>query len=85
MSTRVGRNVKVTTCECLVVDENNDTHKQTITLYGDYSDITRAQNRVRKELQNRRVLVTGISQDSFYVSMPIEEFIKNGQITEHKE
>lgn len=83
MSTRIGRRVTVTKCDCMIVDESNDVSEEQVVLYGDYNDMTRAQNAVRKKLQNNRVLVKAIHQSYFYASMPIEKFLDEAdQITE---
>lgn len=75
-STRVGRRVFVTECDCITI-ENNNPVKITVQLYGDYNDEKRASNAVRKQLGTEKVLVKDIRRTSLYYSMPIETFIKN--------
>lgn len=77
MSTRIGRNVVSTTCECIIVNKDNNTEKKTVVLAGDYSNETRAANACKKKLGVKRLLVQKISKDIRYYSMPIEMFVKN--------
>lgn len=84
MSTRIGRKITVTTCNCIVMDGNDITNK-TVKLYGEYNDVTRATNAVRKELGTQQVLVESVSYKVSYYSMPIKTFIENAdQVTERK-
>lgn len=81
MSTRIGRYINVVTCNCVVVDEqNNVTHEQ-VKLYGDYTIEKRIQNAVKRKLGNERVLVESHQKDTYYASMPIEKFIKEADVT----
>lgn len=77
MSTRIGRNIVSTTCECIIVNKDNNTEKKTVTLAGDYSDEVRATNACKKKLKVKRLLVQNIHTDRRYYSMPIETFVKN--------
>lgn len=77
MSTRIGRNVVSTTCECIIVNKDNNTEKKTVVLAGDYSNETRATNACKKKLSVKRLLVQKISTYIRYYSMPIETFVKN--------
>lgn len=77
MSTRIGRNVVSTTCECIIVNKDNNTEKKTVTLAGDYSNEVRATNACKKKLKVKRLLVQNISTNTRYYSMPIETFVKN--------
>lgn len=77
MSTRIGRNVVSTTCECIIVNKDNNTEKKTVVLAGDYSNETRATNACKKKLGVKRLLVQKISTDTHYYSMPIDTFVKN--------
>ena len=86
MSTRIGRNVVSTTCECIIVNKDNNTEKKTVTLAGDYSNEVRATNACKKKLGVKRLLVQNISTDTCYYSMPIEKFVKNAdKVTVTKE
>ena len=76
MSTRIGRNVVSTTCECIIVNKDNNTEKKTVTLAGDYSNEVRATNACKKKLKVKRLLVQTISTNIRYYSMPIETFVK---------
>lgn len=77
MSTRIGRNIVSTTCECIIVNKDNNAEKKTVTLAGDYSNEVRATNACKKKLKVRRLLVQNISTNIRYYSMPIEKFVKN--------
>ena len=77
MSTRIGRNVVRTTCECIIVNKDNNTEKKTVVLAGDYSNETRATNACKKKLGVKRLLVKSIRTNTRYYSMPIETFVKN--------
>ena len=77
MSTRIGRNIVSTTCECIIVNKDNNTEKKTVTLAGDYSNEVRATNACKKKLKVKRLLVQNISTNIRYYSMPIETFVKN--------
>ena len=77
MSTRIGRNVVSTTCECIIVNKDNNTEKKTVVLAGDYSNEVRATNACKKKLKVKRLLVQNISKNTRYYSMPIETFVKN--------
>lgn len=77
MSTRIGRRIVSTTCDCIIVNSDNNTERKTVTLSGDYSNETRATNACKKKLGVKRLLVQNISTDSTYYSMPIDTFIKN--------
>lgn len=81
---RIGRNISVMICDCIVVERDNTTHEETVKLYGNFSDVTRAQNAVRKKLNNSRVLVKNWHKESFYASMNLEDFIKQASITDHE-
>lgn len=83
-SNRIGRSITVMVCDCIIVDKNNTTHEETVKLYGDLGDAKRAQNAVRKKLDNSRVLVKNWHKESFYASMKLEDFIKQATITEHE-
>lgn len=80
--TRIGRTVVKTWCKCCIVTDNNKVIEETIVLMGRYGDCTRAQNAVRKLLNNQRVLVQEIWFEKFYASMPLEKFIENADIPE---
>lgn len=82
--TRICRTVTVTLCECLYVDENNDTHKADVKLYGDYSNLIRATNACKKKLNRTRVLVKNIRQEEYSVSMPMETFLENADHVRRK-
>ena len=77
LSTRIGRRIMSTTCDCLIVNDKNDTEKKTVILAGDYSNETRATNACKKRLGVKRLLVQRISTESNYYSMPISEFVKH--------
>ena len=77
MSTRIGRNIVSTTCECIIVNNDNNTEKKTVVLAGDYSNETRATNACKRKLKVKRLLVQNISTDIRYYSMPIEKFVKS--------
>lgn len=77
MSTRIGRNVVRTTCECIIVNKDNNTEKKTVVLAGDYTNETRATNACKKKLGVKRLLVQSIRTDTRYYSMPIDTFVKN--------
>lgn len=83
MSNRIGRKVTENVCHCIVVDKHNNTTRQDVVLYGDYSNDVRANNAVRRKLHSTRVLIESVETREFYASMPIEQFIKDAdQITE---
>jgi hypothetical protein len=75
--TRICRTLTVTICDCLYVDENNDTQKAEVKLYGDFSNPVRATNACKKKLNRTRVLVKDIRQEEYSVSMPMETFLEN--------
>lgn len=75
--TRICRTVPITICDCLYVDENNDTKQEQVKLYGDYTNIVRATNACKKKLNRTRVLVKNISKEEYSVSMPMEAFMEN--------
>ena len=84
MSTRIGRKVTVTTCTCVIVNGRDVEHEE-VELYGDYNDVTRATNAVRKKLGTQQVLVESVKHRSAYYSMPIEKFVQEAdQVTERK-
>lgn len=83
-SNRIGRSITVMVCDCIVVEKDNTTHEMTVKLYGDLGDVTRAQNAVRKKLDNPRVLVKSWHKESFYASMKLEDFVNQATITEHE-
>lgn len=84
MSTRVGRSVFVTTCDCIIIEGNDPIHKE-VTLYGDYHNIKRATNAVKKKLGIDQVLVKSTERKSLYYSMPVETFIQNADKVTEKE
>lgn len=65
-----------TTCECLIVNNKNNTEKKTVILEGNYSNETRATNACKKRLGVKKLLVQNISTESTYYSMPIDTFVK---------
>lgn len=77
LSTRIGRRITSTTCECLIVNSENNTEKKTVILSGDYTNETRATNACKKRLGVKRLLVQHISTESNYYSMTISEFVKH--------
>lgn len=79
MSTRIGRRIVNTTCECIIVNKDNNTEKKTVVLAGDYSNEVRATNACKKKLGVKRLLVQNISTESTYYSMSIDTFIKNAK------
>lgn len=82
MSTRIGRKITVTTCNCIVM-EGKDVTSKSVDLYGEYNDVTRATNACRKALGTQQVLVESVSHRSAYYSMPIKTFVENAdQVTE---
>lgn len=84
MSTRIGRKITVTTCNCIVM-EGKDVTNRTVKLYGEYNDVTRATNAVRKQLGTQQALVESVSHQVAYYSMPIKTFIENAdQVTERE-
>ena len=76
MSTRIGRRIMRTTCECLIVNNKNNTEKKTVILEGNYSNETRATNACKKRLGVKKLLVQNISTESTYYSMPIDTVVK---------
>ena len=86
MSNRIGRRVMTTTCDCLIVDKNNNTSQETVILYGNYTDPTRATNACKKKLGVKRLLVQGIQSTTKYYSMPVDKFITEADhVSETKE
>lgn len=86
MSTRIGRRINTTVCDCLIVDKDMNTVQREVVLHGDYSNITRATNACKKKLGVKRLLVQGIQTTSKYYSMPIDHFIEEAdQVSETKE
>lgn len=74
--TSISRTVIKTICEVKIVDENNDILQREIVVFGDY-DIDGAQRAVRKKLKNERILVEAVKHESFYGTMPLEDFANN--------
>lgn len=82
---RLGRTVFVTRCVGIGFDENNEPFDVDIELLGNISTLERANSKVRRKLQNNKVLIKEISTTSKYYSQTLEEFIENAsQVTEHK-
>lgn len=75
--TRICRTVPITICDCMYVDENNDTKQEQVKLYGDYTNIVRATNACKKKLNRTRLLVKNISKEEYSVSMTMEAFMEN--------
>lgn len=82
---RLGRTVYVTHCVGIGFDENNEPFDVDIDILGKVSSLDLANTKVRKRLQNNKVLINEISTTSKYYSMTVEEFIENATlITDHK-
>lgn len=88
MSGRIGRRIRRTNLHCVYVDEKNDIQEKDITIYGDYTNETRARNKARKVLGTENAMVDNITSTDAYYSMSLETFIKNAdtvKIIEQKE
>lgn len=82
---RFGRTIYVTNCKGIGFDDNNNQFKVDIDIPGNVTDLSRANGKVRKRLNNNRILITEIATSSKYYSMTIDEFIDNAsQVTDHK-
>ena len=75
--TRICRTIPVTICDCIYMDENNNSCQADVKLYGDFTNLTRATNACKKKLNRTRVLVKNISEEEYSVSMPMEAFMAN--------
>lgn len=75
--TRICRTIPVTICDCIYIDENNNSCQADVKLYGDFTNLTRATNACKKKLNRTRVLVRGIKKETYSASMPMETFLEN--------
>lgn len=81
VNNRIGRTITVMVCECVVIEGHNKPRDVTVKLYGDYADSDRAQSAVARKLGTKRVLLKSWRKESFYASMPINEFVEHATIT----
>lgn len=82
---RFGRTIYVTHCTGIGFDENNNQFDIEIDIPGKVTDLSRANGKVRKRLNNNKILIKEICTTSKYYSMTVEEFIENAtRVTEHK-
>lgn len=77
---RIGRSIKTTICTCKIVNDDMSISDEEVKVSGKLS-LDRAQNAVRKMLNNPKVLVESVKYEEFYCSMSIDEFIAHGAIT----
>lgn len=73
---RIGRRVYTTKCHVIMYDENNERKEFDYDIVGNYNDIERANNKISKELGTNRIVVSNITCESKYYSMPMSEFVK---------
>lgn len=82
---RLGRTIYVTHCTGIGFDENNELFNVEVDISGNITDLARANNKVRKKLNNDKILIKEIVTTSKYYSMTEEEFIEHAtMVTEHK-
>lgn len=82
---RLGRTVYVTHCVGIGFDENNEPFDVDVNIMGKVSSLDLANTKVRKKLNNNKILINEISTTSKYYSMTVEEFIENASmVTDHK-
>lgn len=80
----IARTVVETFAEVKYIDENNDTHKATVHLWGDYDEET-AQSACVRKLRIKRLMVQKVHHKSFYGRMPMKEFAKYCEKSNEKE
>lgn len=83
MHTRINRTVYKNVCDCLVVNSDNTTTHEEVIIYGNYADMTRLQNAIKRKLNNERVLLEHVNCKKYNCSMPVEKFFSScDQITQ---
>lgn len=78
---RIGRTIYETTCKGVYLDIEKKAHDFSEVLYGNISE-KKAINRLRKKFGTESLIISDMKLSSMYVSMPIEKFVKYGDVKE---
>lgn len=71
----IGRTVTFSHCYGVRVQDGAFVHFE-FDLLGDYSNIVKATNTLRRRLEDPSITITRVEQDSDYYSMPIKLFVE---------
>lgn len=83
-NTRIGRNVETTKCKGEYYDANFKKWPFEVKVYGRYT-ITKLARKVRNILKTDNFMIDpdSVEYESFWASMPIEQFVELADKTEH--